>query len=284
MTEAAVPQRTRGGMCSNPFGGHSRLDRLDLMQYLESNASPEKVLYLATIQDAVHNYLFFALGRNGTTAEEFVSSAKYFFQVRATDQQTWSTSRFLRSTYIGGNGKRQTTTIKLTDSQLKSMCFDTHYDYSGLAELMPMDRFLTWLKRRRGEILQENWNQVTSYLDSVREKDARRVLEGSQAPLPRIWSETDRLTLVEPAGPKEVAELLYIPRSFKQLVEPYVAKSCFIQPRLAKLLRPVQPVKGQLFLGVYDVVDPEVAGHDGSGSICSGDPGRSFAASAGHSG
>jgi hypothetical protein len=80
---------TRGGMAKNPFGGRPRLDRLEFMDCLEQNAPVEKVIFLQTITDAVHNYLFSFLGRNGTSPEEFAYACQYLFQVRASDPSTW---------------------------------------------------------------------------------------------------------------------------------------------------------------------------------------------------
>jgi hypothetical protein len=72
----------RGGMCSNPFGGRMRLDRLNLMELLNPGDPSEKALFLQTMTDAIHNYMFFGLGRNGPQQKEFAFACEYLFRIR----------------------------------------------------------------------------------------------------------------------------------------------------------------------------------------------------------
>jgi len=99
-------QLIRGGMSANAFGGHDRLDKLDLSGPSEvggklldvaSNVQPERLLWLSTIQDALNNYLEFGLGQNGTTEDEFWFAAEYLFNVRAADPESWKDAQLRAS-------------------------------------------------------------------------------------------------------------------------------------------------------------------------------------------
>ena len=61
----------RGGMSANAFGGHARLDKLDLsgpslvggeLLDVASNIQPERLLWLSTIQDALEQLSGVRLG------------------------------------------------------------------------------------------------------------------------------------------------------------------------------------------------------------------------------
>jgi hypothetical protein len=133
---------TRGGMSKNSFGGRKRLDHLDLMKFRLPNSTPEQMLYLATIQDAAHNYLFYGLGRNGTSLEEFWSSYRYFFIIKRKD----------------------------IAKELKPYAFDSHYEESGLSQYLTIDNFVSYLKNTRRAILRENKEQVKTYIATVQRK------------------------------------------------------------------------------------------------------------------
>jgi len=87
------PAAGRGGMSANAFGGHTRLDKCDLMgpsllgeiEYdVTSDVVPERTLWLTTIKDSCDNYLMWGLGRNGTSAPEFWYAAEFLFHTRAS--------------------------------------------------------------------------------------------------------------------------------------------------------------------------------------------------------
>jgi hypothetical protein len=217
---------TRGGMAKNPFGGRPRLDRLDLMECLEQNAPQEKVLFLQTITDAIHNYLFSFLGRNGTTAEEFAFACQYLFHVRSTDPSTWS---------------EEVKNSDLTPAQIRDMCFDTHYEFSGLSSLMSMDRFLKQLKETRQNIIEENQSQIFEYLGKLYSKACEEAYNGHQLPLPL----QDRIQiLTQPADPREVASLLYLPP--KYLVAPVVQPPRRCRTRLTEVSSEVPASSGRI--------------------------------------
>jgi hypothetical protein len=196
---------SRGGMCRNPFGGRTRLDRLNLMELLETNAPQEKILFLQTITDAIHNYLFFGLGRNGTTAQEFAYACEYLFRVRACAPETWNME------VQAGKKRRTSSKQNLSDSQYRSMCFDIHYEYSGLSTYMPLDRFVSWLKQERRHLLDENAPQVAGYMLELYFKACEQASLGHQLPLP-IFDYVD--TLVCPKTPTDVARLVFLPKKY----------------------------------------------------------------------
>jgi hypothetical protein len=198
---------TRGGMAKNPFGGRPRLDRLEFMDCLEQNAPVEKVIFLQTITDAVHNYLFSFLGRNGTSPEEFAYACQYLFQVRASDPNTWDN--------LAGKD--------LSPAQIRDMCFDTHYEFSGLSMKMSMDRFLKNLKSTRREILEENKEQILDYLSILYSRACMEACSGHQLPLLLC----DLLeVLVQPQDMREAASLLYLPSKYLQEPNQQKVKHC----------------------------------------------------------
>lgn len=83
----------RGGMSANPFGGEDRIDKIPFEAYLRPGIPPETVVFVKTIADAASNYLYFGLGKNGTTAEEFYYSYRYFFVVTSTNKGTYERAR-----------------------------------------------------------------------------------------------------------------------------------------------------------------------------------------------
>src|SRR4051812_34536298 len=117
----------RGGMSANPFGGEERIDRINLMEFLEPNAAPDKVLFLRIIQDAASNYLYALLGKNGTSIDEFFYAHQYFFKVNSTNTTWPARSRVIHNVYED-NGKKIHQKKELGDIELKLMCFDRQYD------------------------------------------------------------------------------------------------------------------------------------------------------------
>jgi hypothetical protein len=166
----------KGGMAANPFGGFPRLDRIDLLAFASGTDSPQKMLYLATIKQALAEYLFYGLGRNGTTAAEFYFAHEYFFEVRSTVPETWG-SRIINAV-VEESGKRRRRIVLLSDSEMGLGCFDVQYGISQLDKGLPFDRFVTYLEQQRITILTENWDQVRRYLcvTDANEDEMRREL------------------------------------------------------------------------------------------------------------
>lgn len=205
----------RGGMCKNPFGGEDRIDRINLLEYLEPNAAPTKVLFLSVIQDAASNYLYAFLGKNGTSAEEFFSAHQYFFKVESKKRESWDHHRKITLSYQS-KGEKVNEVRHLTDSELQFMCFDWHYSLSGLDQYMSIDKFREGLKTKRRRILTQNWEQVHTYVNSLYQHELASITEGSQVPL-RVWGADDLLdTLVDPATPLQLANAIYVPLKLKR--------------------------------------------------------------------
>lgn len=207
-------ETSRGGMSSNPFGGESRIDRLNLLEFLESNSPSEKVLYTYIIQDAASNYLYAMLGKNGTSVEEFFSAHQYFFKVESTRSATWDHHRQIKYSYTC-KGQKVKVDHYLTDSELKLMCFDKHYELSGLINHMDIDRFRSKLKQKRARIIHNNLEQVKSYINSLYQKELDQIVDGNQVPL-QIWTGDFVSILVDPPTPFHLANLLYVPSRLKK--------------------------------------------------------------------
>jgi hypothetical protein len=200
-------------MCANPMGGSERLDRIDFMDFASGTDSPFKLLYLKVISDAVSDYLFFGLGKNGTVPDDFWYATEYFFTCRSYIEDTWSHAKFMRQAYVDETtGKRVSSTLMLSDEELKQTCFDRHYEIAELHKLMPIDRFLSWLRTRREEILTENQKQVNDYIDLLQRTALKSISAGTQIGF--ALDSADRMqVLIKPDSPEQVAELvLYAPR------------------------------------------------------------------------
>ena len=181
--------KPRGGMCARPFGGFDRLDRIDLFAFASGTDSPFKLLYLKVIQQALAEYLYFGLGRNGTTPAEFYFASRYFFAVRSRDPETWGHSRVINEIVADEvTGKRNRRIIHLSHEEFKLGCFDTHYALAELDKVMPFDKFVRYLEDQRLEVLAQNWNQVCSYLniaDADEHKTLRELVRPSTIPVRR---------------------------------------------------------------------------------------------------
>jgi hypothetical protein len=186
-------------MSANAFGGHGRLDKLDLsgrslvrgeILDVASNVQPERLLWLSTIQDALNNYLEFGLGRNGTTVGEFWFAAEYLLNVRAADPETWKDAprTYAETYYDDQEGRRVTRTVQLTEDNIRVMCLDTAWDHVNFP--LALDEFCDRLMKERRRRLAGNWAQVARFLA-----------------LPGTLADWDR-ALVCPETPEDVEELL----------------------------------------------------------------------------
>jgi hypothetical protein len=209
---------THDGSDKNPFGGESRVDRINLMEFMQPNAPPEKVLYLRIIQDAVSNYLYAFLGKNGTSAEEFFAAWQYFFKVKSTNRTSWDHNRTIKKLYTN-LGQHIIESHYLTDSELQMMCFDKHYDFSGLAELMFIDNFRARLKEKRQRILNDNWMQVIGYVNTLYQNELSQIANGQQIPL-QVWDEDLLTILTDPKNPLHLASTIYVPNKLKRIRKP----------------------------------------------------------------
>jgi hypothetical protein len=195
-------QMNKGGMSKRPFADRERLDKLDLRTFRSSRDAPEKVLFQHTILDAANNYLFFGLvPKNRCTVSEFWYAYEYFYRIRSYDRLTWADANILKVTAIDETiNKRVTTTTTLSDLQMQAMCFDTHYTLANIQ--MPIETFLTGLRRERRIIIEENWNQINKQLKQLNQNNPNH---GIIKPL-KI-SERKRI-LLSPESPNELAQLV----------------------------------------------------------------------------
>lgn len=209
-----MDQFARGGMCSNPFGGEDRIDRINLQEFLEPNAPAEKVLYASIIQDAVSNYLYAFLGKNGTSAEEFFAAWRYFFKVSSGDKLSWGKNRIIKQSY-SVRGEKVTKDRYLIDDEMELMCFDKHFEMSGLESHMHIDRFRAKLKAKRRKILTENWTQVETYIKALYARELSMIAEGQQVPF-QVWDGDLLEILVDPPSPLHLANVIYVSNKLKR--------------------------------------------------------------------
>lgn len=145
-------------MCRNPFGGSTRLDKLDDDHLFTSDPGDGiGALCRSVILDAVNCFLFWGLGRNGYVAQEFLAAHDYLFEV-TDDSTTWPVEQ----------------RIELTDEDMQSMTFPTHFEVAGFERHMTIDRFRRLLRQKRSKIVRDNRDQVKTYLRELRVQAANR--------------------------------------------------------------------------------------------------------------
>lgn len=200
----------RGGMSINPFGSHQRLDKLDFSEMLQPNDPPEKAMLLASLTDAVNNYLFFGLGKNGTSALEFWFSVEYLFRVRASERATWEHARVMKTTYFNETaGRRMTTSQTLTDDQLRGGCLD--YQWELLSFPMALDTFLDRLQKVRRSIVEENRAQILTYIETLQARSLGVFESGDTIPMNLLATDLETV-LTRPTNPDDVADLVQYTR------------------------------------------------------------------------
>lgn len=187
----------------------------DLQPLRKSNSPIESLLYLEIIQHASFEYLYFAVTKYKITPEDFYEAFNYFFKSRSDKPATWFTARFRRETETDSSGKKTTRVVRFTEQDMKCMCFDKHYIYSGLERIMSMDVFLERLMQQRRKILTENIRDVEQFVRRRFKEESLDVRKGSQLPL-TPFSRDLVSVLTKPMRPIELAELLYLPESMKR--------------------------------------------------------------------
>jgi len=201
-------EKAVAGMCANPFGGHLRLDKLDLIALADGKSEPLEMVLRQTILDAVSCYLFFGLGRNGYVAQEFIWAHDYFFEVKSTNSETWNPERHIRVSDIKighGHGKNQDKRFHdMTDADIKVLCFDEQWILSGLDRAMGIGQFRRLLRQKRRNIVEANFDQVRDYLRSIRNQAASR----GEHLRPGTYQGDLLETLVSPTD-ESLASLLY---------------------------------------------------------------------------
>lgn len=231
-------------------------------------------MYARIIQDAASNYLYAFLGKNGTSTEEFFAAWQYFFKVTSTNKVSWDHHRTIKISYIQ-KGVKVSENRYLSDNELQLMCFDKHYEFSGLSDYMDISKFLSGLKNKRTKILQDNWEQVSTYITSLYNKELEQVKEGKQVPL-KIWDQSLLQTLVDPPTPVHLASLIYLPNKLKRTTKSRTNK----QPKQgvhAKLVEKIinnsfQPLGndwGPLASLIKGAEDDKVVSNHSDSSVCS---------------
>ncbi len=248
-------------MSANPFGGEDRIDRINLLEFLEPNCPPDKVLFSCIIQDAASNYLYAFLGKNGTSAEEFFSAWQYFFKVESTNRESWDHNRTVKISY-SHRGQKIVENRYLTDNELQLMCFDKHYDMSGLSTYMHIEKFRKGLKDKRRRILSDNWEQVQAYVSSLYQHELSQIADGQQVPL-QIWSAENLLSiLIDPPTPQHLANAIYVPNRLKRTCK-WVSPKGLRAPKQ----KPRVMVEGQQLFVLEGASNDEVISGDGNHRI-----------------
>lgn len=190
-------------MCRNPFGGYGRLDKVEVTRLAGGSCEPMALVMRATILEAVGQYLFFGLGRNGTTPDEFVWAHEYLFAIRADQPETWRPAREMKLAYLGPETGRVRRTLQLNDDELRSMTLCRQYELAGLDRAMDIGRFRRLLSERRRDIVTANRSQINRYLGALRESARSRSEFATTAPGDLVE------TLVSPSDLGALAGLLY---------------------------------------------------------------------------
>jgi hypothetical protein len=190
-----------------------RIDRINLLELRRADQPPEGVLYLCIIQDAVISYLYSFLSKNEANADAFYSAWRYFFETTSTNPATWNANRAIRhSSACRGD---ESITHYLVNSEMELMCFDRHYDMSGLSEYMHISKFREKLKAKRRKIVTNGWPKIESFINNTYQRELSQIVDGQQVPF-RVWSDSIQELLVDPIDPRCLAGAMYIPSKLKK--------------------------------------------------------------------
>jgi hypothetical protein len=85
---------------------------------------------------------------------------------------TWAWDRQVRVT--DGRQGQEKVFAEQTDSDMQTMCFDTHYALSGFDGSMSISQFRKLLQEKRRNIIESNFQQVSDYMLKLREQAASR--------------------------------------------------------------------------------------------------------------
>jgi len=195
----------KGGMSDNAFAGDPSLTMFDedvMMALHRHEISVDKALALRIVKMSVKDYLYFGLGRNGTTPEKFLEAYQYLFKMRIDSGMP---------------------------ELIKAKCFETHYQDSGIKTSMEI--FLNKLKEKRTAIVTANEKQIHSYMDEYRNQEWRslhRRERKGKYDLPRVGVVS---LLVAPEDLKAFGSLYLFGRCVPGMAKRHLAE------RLSKRLR-----------------------------------------------
>lgn len=190
-----------------------RLDRVNLLDYVESHIPTDKILFSRIIQDAANNYLYAITDKGCPSIEEFFSAWQYLFNITSNNKRSWEKSRSIKISY-DYRGNKITENRYLEDTTLKLMCFDKHYELSGLSEYMDIDKFRKGLRSKREQILKDRWEHVVTKIKALHDKELGQITDGKQLPLP-LWNEDLLTTLTYPSSPESLANAVYVSKKLK---------------------------------------------------------------------
>jgi len=153
------------GMSSNPFAGCTRLDKLEMIAFASGSDSGYKILALEVTRQAAHEYLYFGLGSNYITAQQFIDSANWILNVRSYDPDSWIADRECKQLTVNDDGCKQYVTVSLTCVEMGLCCVDQWFSLTGIQ--MPLDSFVDAVRARRKQIVTENSAQIAQHLGVV---------------------------------------------------------------------------------------------------------------------
>lgn len=204
----------RGGMCKNPFAGNPSMNEIDeeIMQALKNgDITVDQAFAMRIIKMSKRHYLYFGLGANRITPERFLEAYYYLFKVRSDDPKTWGSVGYSER-FRDLNGVMCSRRCRMSNSEIRARCFDTHYIASRSP--LPMGSFLRDLRQQRGKILNDNRKQVFAYMASYRAQEFKRLRrrKGKHA---YSWDSAIP-TLINPESSKALAMLYLYGRAERQ--------------------------------------------------------------------
>jgi hypothetical protein len=127
------------------------------------------------------------------------------------------------------------------------MCFDKHFEMSGMSSLIHIDKFRAGLKKKRREILTTNWDQVKAYIEALYQHELSQIADGQQVPL-QVWGAELMEVLIDPPTPCHLAGILYVPSKLKKFRTARAKRAARVVQRKVK-----PPVEGQQFFNLEEV-------------------------------
>ena len=204
----------------------------------------ERTVIAETFKDAASNYLFFGLGRNGTSAQEFFYACEWLLRIRASQPETWSGARLMRDTFYDETlKKRVTRTLTLTDDQLALMCADRQWDL--LDAPMEFDDFIKELRALRCRIIDENRQQIADFIRLLNSRTvSRNVLRYETIPITLVRQDMD-IILSDAPDPDDLSRLIHY-QPLRKCILQVRCRHAKVKPIDAGQNLAPKPVKGDL--------------------------------------
>jgi hypothetical protein len=245
------------GMCKNPYGGYTRLDKVNLQGPSSiagvvfdvlSNVPGADLMICESFKQAAHEYLGWGFGDNRISKEEFFYASEFFLRVRANDPSTWSGARYMRNTYFDETlGRRVTRNIWLSDKELQDMCADRMWEISNFHKVMDFERFIKMLRAERRARLERNAEQVRNYIELLNYRSLLQNIEpGETIPL-KLTREDFITVLTEPTMNDFVELIRYEPRQHTHVLKCRHRRRPRPKAKRSPCPMEIQPQKGNLF-------------------------------------